>query len=62
MPPSCAYRLRANGQPLFDWHPLLSGNNKSVIESGVSIIDKSLSEDNVHPDGYWEHIIRWVDS
>ena len=62
MPPSCAYRLRANEQPLFDWHPLISENNKSVIESGASIIDKSLSEENVHPDGYWEHVIRWVDN
>ena len=61
MPSTCAYRLRANNQPLFDWHPLLSENSKSVINSGISILDKSISEDNVHPEGYFEHIIRWVD-
>lgn len=24
MPSTCAYRLRAEGQSLFDWHPLIS--------------------------------------
>ena len=62
MPPTCAYRLRAKDQPLFDWHPLLSGNRESVISSGISILDKSISEDNVHRNGYFEHIIRWVDN
>ena len=62
MPSTCAYRLRANNQPLFDWHPLLSGTSSSVIGSGISIINKSISEENVHPEGYFEHIIRWVDS
>ena len=26
MPKTCAYRLLWSGQPLFDWHPLISGN------------------------------------
>ena len=62
MPSTCAYKLRANNQPLFDWHPLLSGTSSSVMGSEISVINKSISEDNVHPEGYFEHIIRWVDS
>ena len=61
MPPTCAYRLRANDKPLFDWHPLLSKDSSSVISFGISIQDKTLSEENVHPEGYPEHIVRWVD-
>jgi uncharacterized cysteine cluster protein YcgN (CxxCxxCC family) len=26
MPSTCAYRLRAEGKPLFDWHYLISGD------------------------------------
>ena len=62
MPATCAYRLRANNKPLFDWHPLLSENSASVVDSGVSILNRCISEDNVHPKEYFEHIIRWVDS
>ena len=61
MPPTCAYRLRANDKPLFDWHPLLSNDSSSVISFGISIQDKSISEENVHPEGYPEHIVRWVE-
>ena len=60
MPPTCAYRLRANDKPLFDWHPLLSKDSSSVISFGISIQDKSISEENVHPEDYPEHIVRWV--
>ena len=61
MPPTCAYRLRANDKPLFGWHPLLSKDSSSVNSFGISIQGKSISEENVHPDGHLEHIVRWVD-
>ena len=61
MPPTCAYRLRANDKPLFDWHPLLSKDNSAVSTCGISILGKSISEENVHPTGFLEHVIRWVD-
>lgn len=61
LPASCAYRLRADNKPLAHWHPLVSGNPDSVHEAGVSIRGRSISEEFVHPDGYDEHIVKWVE-
>ncbi|MEH6549665.1 MAG: YcgN family cysteine cluster protein [Pseudomonadales bacterium] len=60
LPSSCAYRLRAEGKPLFDWHYLVSGSKDTVHEVDISVVDKVLSEESVHPDGWDEHIIQWV--
>ncbi len=60
LPRTCAYRLLAEGQPLPDWHPLLSGDPESVHRAGVSIRGRSVSDEFVHPDGYDEHIVHWV--
>ena len=61
LPTTCAYRLRANDQPLPQWHPLVSGNTTSVHEAGISIRGRAISDEYVHPDGYDEHIISWVE-
>ncbi len=60
LPGTCAYRLLAEGKPLFDWHPLLSGNPRSVHDAGISVQGRVLSEQNVHPDALDEHIVKWV--
>lgn len=62
MPDTCAYRLRAEGKPLPDWHPLRSGSRQAMIDAGIAISGQVISEEHVHPDGYEEHIIRWVES
>lgn len=61
LPSTCAYRLRANGEPLPEWHPLVSGSADSVHLAGVSIRGRSVSDEFVHPDGFEEHIIHWVE-
>lgn len=61
LPSTCAYRLRAMGQPLAAWHPLVSGSTESVHEHQVSIRGRAISDEYVHPDGYDEHIVRWVE-
>lgn len=61
LPRTCAYRLRAHGEPLPEWHPLISGSNQSVHLAGVSIRGRAISDEYVHPDGFDEHIVRWVE-
>lgn len=61
LPRTCAYRLIAEGKELSWWHPLVSGDPNSVHSSGMSIRGKVLNEEYVHPDGWEDYIVDWVD-
>jgi uncharacterized cysteine cluster protein YcgN (CxxCxxCC family) len=61
LPDTCAYRLLAQGRPLFAWHPLVSGDPDSVHRAGVSVRGKAVSETYVHPDELEEHLVHWLD-
>jgi uncharacterized cysteine cluster protein YcgN (CxxCxxCC family) len=52
LPSTCAYRLRAAGQQLPDWHYLVSGDPESVHAAGQSTRGWTISEDDA---GDFEH-------
>ena len=52
LPETCAYKLRAAGQPLPDWHYLISGSRETVHEAGQSTRGWTVSEDDA---GELEH-------
>ena len=59
MPKTCAYRLIFEGKPLYDWHPLVSGELDSVHRAGVSAKGQTYSEDTVFEDDQFDWIIDW---
>ena len=44
LPATCAYRLRAAGKPLPEWHYLISGSRETVHEAGQSTRGWTVSE------------------
>ena len=44
LPETCAYRLRAKGEPLREWHYLISGSRETVHEAGQSTRGWTVSE------------------
>jgi len=57
LPNSCAYRLRAEGEPLKDWHYLISGDREAVKHAGVSVAGRVVSETEAGPLDH--HIVDW---
>ncbi len=58
MPRTCAYRLLAEGKPLYDWHYLISGSRETVREVGVSVHGRTVPEYEVDEDDYEDRIIE----
>jgi len=59
LPATCAYRLLAEGQPLPDWHPLLTGDPSSVAKAGQGVGGWVISEEAAGP--LVHHLIDWVE-
>jgi len=56
LPKTCAYRLRAEGKPLADWHYLISGDPESVHRAGMSVRGWTIAEADAGP--YEHHLIE----
>lgn len=57
LPATCAYRLRADGDPLPEWHPLLNGGPEAMWRAGACVAGKVVSEDEAGP--LEHHIVEW---
>ncbi|KRQ06207.1 YcgN family cysteine cluster protein [Bradyrhizobium manausense] len=60
LPPSCGYRLVAQGRDLYWWHPLISGDPNTVHEAGVSVRGRVAGTEDEIPDTELEHyLVQW---
>jgi uncharacterized protein len=60
LPPTCAYRLVAEGKDLPEWHPLVSGDPATVKAAGISVAGRVHAlEDDVPLEDLVDRICKW---
>jgi hypothetical protein len=60
LPPTCGYRLLADGKDLYWWHPLVSGDRETVHQAGISVRGRvKASEEDVPDDQLEDWIVNW---
>ena len=59
LPPTCAYRLVAEGRDLYWWHYLVSGDRETVHAAGISVRGKTRSELTIGDADLEEYIVDW---
>ena len=60
LPSSCSYKLVNEGNPLPQWHHLISGDKESVLEIKQSIQNYCVSETSVDHENYEDHIVAKI--
>ena len=58
LPDTCAYRLILKGKPLPNWHPLVSGNPKTVHDAGISVRERAITETSISMNDLEEHLVE----
>ncbi|SJZ65639.1 YcgN family cysteine cluster protein [Consotaella salsifontis] len=59
LPPTCGYRLVAEGHDLYWWHPLVSGDPDTVHAAGISVRGRVISEEGMEPEDLEDHLADW---
>ena len=59
MPETCAYKLLNEGKELPYWHPLLSGNDKDIVNSGNSVKNRVTNENKIKIKDLPDYIFNW---
>ena len=59
MPETCAYKLLNEGKNLPYWHPLLSGNDKEIVNSGNSVKNRVTNENIIKIKNLPDYIFNW---
>ncbi len=60
LPPTCGYRLLAEGRDLYWWHPLVSGDPETMHAAGISVRGRvGASEADVPDSELEDHIVSW---
>lgn len=58
LPVSCAYKLLHQGNPLPNWHPLITGDPESVHAAGQSVRGITVSEAAVDEDDWDDYLLE----
>ena len=59
MPETCAYKLLNEGKNLPYWHPLISGNDKEIVNSGNSVKNRVTNENEIKIKNLPDYIFNW---
>lgn len=62
LPPTCGYRLVAEGHDLYWWHPLVSGDPDTVHVAGISVRNKTVDEKDIAIEDYEDHLVDWPEN